>query len=61
MARPGDVREHPSFGARVNFLETSEQTNGELLRVEVLLPPGFSMPEHVHPARRNGTRSSWAR
>src|SRR5215204_5170721 len=49
MAQPGDVKEHPSFGARVTFLETSEQTNGELLRVEVLLPPGFSMPEHVHP------------
>jgi len=49
MAQPGDVIEHPSFGARVTFLETSEQTNGELLRVEVLLPPGFSMPEHVHP------------
>jgi quercetin dioxygenase-like cupin family protein len=48
MARPGDVIEHPALGARVTFLETSEQTNGELLRVEVLLPPGFSMPEHVH-------------
>ena len=49
MARPGDVIEHASFGARVTFLETSEQTNGDLLRVEVLLPPGFSMAEHVHP------------
>src|SRR5215207_4015840 len=49
MAQPGDVIEHPSFGARVTFLETSEQTNGDLLRVEVLLPAGFSMPEHVHP------------
>jgi quercetin dioxygenase-like cupin family protein len=49
MARPGDIIEHPAFGARVTFLETSEQTNGDLLRVEVVLPPGFSMPEHVHP------------
>src|ERR671910_2458004 len=51
MARPGDAIEHPSFGAQVTFLETSEQTNGDLLRVEVVLPPGFSMPEHVHPGQ----------
>jgi hypothetical protein len=37
MAQSGDVMEHPSFGAQVTFLETSEQTNGELLRVEVVL------------------------
>ena len=49
MAQPGDVIEHPSFGARITFLETSAQTNGDLLRVEVVLPPGFSMAEHVHP------------
>jgi quercetin dioxygenase-like cupin family protein len=49
MAQPGDVIEHPSFGARMTFLETSEQTNGDLLRIEVVLPPGFSMAEHVHP------------
>lgn len=33
----------------MTFLETSAQTNGDLLRVEVVLPPGFSMAEHVHP------------
>jgi quercetin dioxygenase-like cupin family protein len=49
MVQPGDVIEHPSFGARMTFLETSAQTNGDLLRVEVVLPPGFSMAEHVHP------------
>ena len=49
MAQPGDVIEHPSLGARMIFLKTSGETNGELLRVEVLLPPGFSMAEHVHP------------
>ena len=36
----------------MTFLETSERTGGELLRVEVLLPPGFSMPEHVHPRQQ---------
>jgi len=49
VAKPGDVIEHPSSGARITFLETSGETNGELLRVEVVLPPGFSMAEHVHP------------
>ena len=33
----------------MTFLETSEETNGDLLRIEVLLPASFSMPEHVHP------------
>src|SRR5215468_9080106 len=49
MAQPGEIIEHPSFGPRIKFLQTAEQTSGELLRVEVTLPPGFSMPEHVHP------------
>ena len=33
----------------MTFLETSGETNGDLLRVEVVLPPGFSIAEHVHP------------
>ena len=49
MAQPGDVIEHPSFRARMTFLETSRETNGDRLRVEVVLPPGFSIAEHVHP------------
>jgi quercetin dioxygenase-like cupin family protein len=49
MAHPGDVLAHPAFGVQIRFLATSEQTNGSLLRAEVLLPPHFSMAEHVHP------------
>jgi quercetin dioxygenase-like cupin family protein len=49
MARPGDVLRHPAFGAQIRFLHTSQETDGQLLRVEVTLPPRFSMPEHVHP------------
>ena len=49
MAHPGDVVEAPLLGARATFLQTAEQTNGEVLRVEVVLPPGFSVSEHVHP------------
>jgi len=49
VAKAGDVIDLPSLGVRITFLLTSEQTNGELLRVEVVLPAGFSIAEHVHP------------
>ena len=49
MARPGDVLRHPAFGAQIRFLQTSQDTDGQLLRVEATLPPRFSMPEHIHP------------
>jgi quercetin dioxygenase-like cupin family protein len=49
VAKPGEVIDLPSLGVRMTFLLTSEQTNGELLRVEVVLPAGFSIAEHVHP------------
>jgi quercetin dioxygenase-like cupin family protein len=49
MARRGDVVENPITGERITFLETSEDTNGELSRFEYVLPPRFSIPEHVHP------------
>lgn len=49
MAHRGDVIENPVTGERITFLETSEDTGGELLRFEYVLPPGFSIPEHVHP------------
>ncbi len=51
MAHPGDVVEAPLLEARATFLETTERTDGELLRVEVVLPPGFSLSEHVHPGQ----------
>jgi quercetin dioxygenase-like cupin family protein len=49
VAKPGDVIDLSSLGVRITLLVTSEQTNGELLRVEVELPAGFSVAEHVHP------------
>jgi hypothetical protein len=49
MAKPGDVIDLPSLGVRLTLLVTSEQTNGELLRVDVVLPARFSIAEHVHP------------
>jgi quercetin dioxygenase-like cupin family protein len=49
VASHGDVTENPFTGEKVIFLRTSEDTNGELLRFEYVLPPRFSIPEHVHP------------
>jgi quercetin dioxygenase-like cupin family protein len=56
MAHPGDVLEHPAFGVRMTFLQTAAETNGELMRVEVVLPPHFSMAEHVHPCQEERHR-----
>jgi len=49
MAQAGEIIFHPAFAVRLEFLQTADQTNGELLRVDVTLPPRFSIPEHVHP------------
>jgi quercetin dioxygenase-like cupin family protein len=49
MARAGDVIENPMTGERITFLETTGETNGELLRFEYVVQPRWSVPEHVHP------------
>jgi quercetin dioxygenase-like cupin family protein len=56
MAHPGDVLEHQAFGVRMTFLQTAEETNGQLMRVEVVLPAKFSMAEHVHPRQEERHR-----
>jgi quercetin dioxygenase-like cupin family protein len=48
MAHAGDVAEHP-IGLRIEFLETAEQNGGKLLRLDVTMPPHFSVAEHYHP------------
>jgi quercetin dioxygenase-like cupin family protein len=49
VAKTGDVIENPITGERITFLKTTRETNGELLRYEYILPPGFTIPEHIHP------------
>lgn len=49
MANAGDTIRNPLTGERITFLRTTRDTNGELLRFAYLIPPGFSIPEHVHP------------
>jgi hypothetical protein len=57
MAHPGDVVEAPLLGARATFLKPAEQTNGELLRVEVVLPPASPSPSTSTRPRRSAIRS----
>jgi len=49
VAKAGDIIENPATGERITFLNTTQETNGELLRFEYVLPPGFTIAEHVHP------------
>jgi quercetin dioxygenase-like cupin family protein len=49
VAKAGDIIENPVTGERITFLKTTQETNGELLRYEWVLPPGFTIPEHFHP------------
>ena len=50
MIRKGDVIENPVTGERLLFLETSQETNGEYVLVEVSVQPnGFVAAAHVHP------------
>jgi quercetin dioxygenase-like cupin family protein len=49
VAKAGDVIENPITGERITFLRTTRETSGELLRFEYVVPPKFTIPEHVHP------------
>lgn len=49
MAKAGELIENPITGERITFLKTTRETNGQLLRFEYVLPPRFTIPEHVHP------------
>ncbi len=49
MARSGDTIEIPATGERFVFLQTSAETDGELLELEFHVNPGgFSARPHVH-------------
>ncbi len=41
--------ESPPTGQVLEFLITSEESGGELLRVRVTVAPGGRVPNHVHP------------
>jgi mannose-6-phosphate isomerase-like protein (cupin superfamily) len=50
MIHQGDVIENPVTGERLTFVQTSAETNGELVVVEAVVQPnGFVASEHLHP------------
>ncbi|MGH3085745.1 MAG: cupin domain-containing protein [Rubrobacteraceae bacterium] len=49
MAKRGDTIENPVTRERLTWLDTSNDTNGELLRFELFVKPGGSAPvSHIH-------------
>ena len=51
MAQPGDEFTNPD-GGKLLFRQTSSTTQGELLEVEAVYPPGSELPPaHFHPAQ----------
>jgi quercetin dioxygenase-like cupin family protein len=54
MPRAGDVLERPN-GSRLVFLQTSQDTNGQLVEVDIFVKPGSRRgPEtflHMHPSQ----------
>jgi len=52
MPKAGDVIENPAMGARIVFIETAEETNGELLRFDFFVrPQTVVLHEHLHPVQ----------
>ena len=66
MAQAGEKLENPITRERLTFLETADDTNGKLLRVELVFAPGGFVPAiHTHPQQEerievvSGTPSFW--
>jgi quercetin dioxygenase-like cupin family protein len=52
MAYAGQTVENPVTGERITFRQTSADTNGELVAIDLTLPPGGHVPGlHVHPTQ----------
>lgn len=50
MAYAGQVIENPVTGERITFRQTAADTDGELVAIDLELPPGGRVPGmHVHP------------
>ena len=54
MIRSDDEIHNPRTGQRMRFLRTAADTNGALLRIETVNPPGGEPePVHVHPRQES--------
>jgi uncharacterized protein YndB with AHSA1/START domain/quercetin dioxygenase-like cupin family protein len=52
VAKSGDVLELPNLGMRIEFRQTSAETDGALLEYDVIgRPRGFVVQGHVHPSQ----------
>ena len=50
MIRAGDTLVNQITGETIEFLETSAETDGAYVMIEVTVAPGAAMPmAHVHP------------
>jgi quercetin dioxygenase-like cupin family protein len=51
MAQVGQTLENPASGERITFRQTSANTGGELVAIELELPAGRRVPggQHIHP------------
>src|SRR4051812_40354012 len=51
MALPGQTLHNPVSGERITFRTTAAQSGGELLAIDLELPPGGHVPGplHIHP------------
>jgi quercetin dioxygenase-like cupin family protein len=56
MAHRGESIENPLTGERMTFLKTTADTNGQSLEFEFIAPPGWSVPEHIHPRQQERTQ-----
>ncbi len=54
MAKTGDEIINPRTGQKMKFLQTSQDTNGELLQIDCYnAASGVKEPEHIHPFQEN--------
>jgi quercetin dioxygenase-like cupin family protein len=56
MAHRGETIENPLTGEQMTFLKTAVDTNGQALEFEFVAPPGWSVPEHIHPHQQERTQ-----
>jgi hypothetical protein len=48
MAYVGQTLENPASGERITFRATAAQTDGELVAIDLELPPGARVPGGLH-------------
>lgn len=53
MAYAGQVLRNPASGERITFRQTAAETGGELVAIDLELPPGARVPggQHRHPVQ----------